>query len=499
MTRSRIEERQRRRDAGRALTYVVGGILFVAGCDSILEVEVPGQITEEGAFSPEQAEVLVNGAIADIECGLSDFIASNAAGSEDVTSRSVGWWGTVYEFGDDPGTANCSIAETSYGWFVPLHKGRMTAERVYDKLANEWTDEQVADREEKLAMAAIYAGITYTLFGEYFCEMAADTGPLMSWEESLQTADQWFTLALGHIASAGDFVIPTDVTTSARLMAHLLRARARFAMDDFAGAEADAMEIPQGFIAYITRESGGERTRWNRVNSAHVGQPGWAPTLGPIEWWSGPADPVNGKEWPAIIPFTGYWDLGVLPDGRAIRDDQYPVTTTGSETAIADPRVPVLDLGEVSDANQYPIWRPEKYPSLETDIPLAKWEEAWLIRAQIAYLRDGDGATAISLVNEIRTVNDIPAVTYLSAADATGVENMLIEEIRRTHFLEGRYWSAKLRYDLWFPRGEGADLFSHPYNRGVRLVMPEDEFDQNPNLSQEDRGSMCPAGENPIT
>ena len=41
---------------------------------------------------------------------------------------------------------------------------------------------------------------------------------------------------------------------------------------------------------------------------------------------------------------------------------------------------------------------------------------------------------------------------------------MLIEEIRRTHFLEGgRYWSAKLRYDLWFPRAEGFDRWNYSY------------------------------------
>jgi hypothetical protein len=483
---------------GRKGAVVVAMGLAVAACDSALEVEVPGQITEEAAFVPEQAEVLVNSAIADIECGLSDFIASNAAGSEDASARNIGWWGQVYEFGPTPATSNCSTAETSYGWFVPLHKGRWVAEQVYTRLETDWTDAMVAGREEKMATAALYAGITYTLFGEYFCEVTANTGPLMSWEESLQEADRWFTLAIGHIQAAGDFAIPTGISPSALQMAYLLRARARFAMDDFAGAEADALLVQKDFVANITRESGGERERWNRVNSAHIGQGDWVPVLGPIYWWNGPADPVTGEVWPDTIPFTGYWDLGILADGRAIGSNQQPISKLVFPAATLDSRVPVINSGKVSGTNQYPLWQPGKYMSLDSEIPLAKWEEAWLIRAQIAYLRDSDGAAAIALVNEVRNAHGLPLVTYLAPSDLAGVEDMLIEELRRTHYLEGRFWSTKLRYDLWFPRGSGADLFAHAYNTAVRLVMPDNEFTLNPNLTEADQGSMCPVGESPI-
>lgn len=486
-------ERSRARRSVRwpmaVLLALVAGAL--AGCDGFLDVELPGQITEEGTFQPTQAEVLVNSAIADLECSMSDFIASNAAGSEDVSSRSVGWWGSVYEFSDSPGGANCSIAETSFGWFTPLHKGRWMAEQVYDRLENEWTVEQVPDRERLMGTAAIYAGLAYTQLGEYFCETSANTGPLMSPEEALTTAEEWYTTALGHIAAAGDFAIPTEITSSAEQMAYLLRARARFGKDDFAGAASDAGQIDQGFTSYITREGGGERTRWNRVYSAHVGQPGWVPLLGPIDWWSGSADPVTGEPWPDTIPFTGYWDLAVLPDGRAISDRQYPITLEEPD-AVADSRVPVAFLADSAGPNQYPLWRPEKYLDESDDYPLAKWEEAWLIRAQIE-----GGQTAIDLVNDIRNAHGLPEVDYLDPSDAQGIEDMLIEEIRRTHFLEGRYWATKLRYDLWFPRGEGADLFAHNYNTGIRLVMPNNEYELNENFDQSARGSLCDPDEAP--
>ena len=83
------------------------------------------------------------------------------------------------------------------------------------------------------------------------------------------------------------------------------------------------------------------------------------------------------------------------------------------------------------------------------------------------------GQTAIDLVNDIRTAQGLPQVTYVAAGDATGIQNMLIEEIRRTHFLEGgRFWSAKLRYDLWFPRAEGFDRWNYSYLGGVRMTYP---------------------------
>lgn len=485
---------QSRGSGRKALTLVIGIAATAAGCENALQVELPGQITEDGTFIPTQADVLVASAIADIECGLSDFIAFNAAGSEDVATKTTGWYGSALQYDPDPG-GTCHSSSTSVGSFTSLQKGRWMAEETYRYLSEEWTDEQVPNRAQLMATAAIYAGLTYTFFGELYCEITANTGPLMSWEQSLGVAEEWFTKALTHIQGTGDFEIPNDVSPSAQQMAYLLRARARFAMNDLAGAEADAMRIQQGFASWITRDGGGEPRRWNRVYAAHIGTNGWVAIVGPIDFWTGPPNPATGQPWPAVIPYTGYWNLGILPDGRAISTAEHPITTTDFASAVADPRVPVLDSGnERGGPRQYPIYIAQKYLSEDADIPLAKWQEAWFILAQIR-----GGQDAIDLVNDVRAAAGLPAVTYLSAGDAAGVEDMLIEEIRREHFLEGRFWSTKLRYDLWFPRGVGEDAWGQGYNTGVRLVMPENEFELNPNLELSDQGSMCPANESPMT
>jgi hypothetical protein len=323
--------------------------------------------------------------------------------------------------------------------------------------------------------------------------MTADAGPLMSWDQTLQVGEDWFTRAIGHIGSSGDFAIPTGVTSSARQMAYLLRARARLARGNHAGALADAEQVQQGFQSFITRDAGGERQRWNRFASAHIGL-GWVALLGPIDWWSGQPNPVTGQPWPAVIPFTGYWELAVLPNGRAISADQYPVTLAEAG-AVPDPRVPAQDLQTLGGPNNYPLWQQQKYLNLGDDIPLVKWEEAWLIRAQVA-----GGQMAIDLVNDIRDAHGLPRVTYLAPNDAAGIRDMVIEELRRTQFLEGRHWSTKLLNDdiLWFPRGQGADRWNFTYRTGVRMVMATAEFTQNPHLTDGDQGSRCPPNQSPV-
>jgi hypothetical protein len=492
--------RGRRSRIGTALALAV----LAAGCESLLEVELPGQATEDGTFQPGQARLLVNSAIADIECAYSDFTAFEGAGFDDATSRTVGWWGGRFERPPTPGTGStCAGAQenTSGNWFIPFHKGRWMAEQVYTRLENEWDVSLVSDREQLMAISAIYAGIAYTYFGEFFCEVTANSGPLMSWDQSLATGEQWFTTALGHIQAAGDFPIATGITSSASQMAYLLRARARFLQNTPAKnveAVQDAQQITQGFRAVVTREAGAERTRVNRVYSGHVGL-GWVALLGPIDWWTGAPDPVSGNPWPAVIPYTGYWALAVLPDGRAATDAGYPITLSDAG-AVADPRVPSLEvapggIGTIS----YPRWEQRKYATAGDDFPLVKWEEAWLIQAQVA-----GGQAAIDLVNEIRTAHALPEVTYLGAGDAAGIQNMLLEEIRRVHFLEaGRWWSTKLRYNLWFPRAQDSDPWNFTYQGGVRMVFPNAEFTQNPNLTEAGglalQGSFCPPNQNPLS
>jgi hypothetical protein len=491
----------------RGLALPLMAAVALAGCDNILDVRVPGQVTEGEAFRPTQATLLVNSAIADLECSLGDFVSFTAAGYEDVAQKTVGWWGAAFQYPNTP-PGGCSTSATGLGWWNQLQSGRWFAEQTYERLANEWTPDQVENREALLGTSAIYAGLAYTHLGEYFCEVTVDMGPLLSWKDALQVGEDYLTRAVGHINTSGDYAIATGVTQSALQMAYLLRARNRLAQAAGAGSNAprdaalmdlarqDAERVSQGFTSYITRESGGNRSRWNRYGEVHVGL-GWVSILGPITWWNGPSrapNPATGETWPAVIPFTGYWALAIAADGRAVTDEGHPITLE-SAGAVADGRVPVTNLNSLGGPNQYPMWQQAKFLSSGDDIPLAKWEEAWLIRAEVA-----GGQQAIDLVNQIRAAHQLPLVTYLSPTDQAGIRRMVIEEWRRTHFLEGRYWSTKLRHDdlLWFPRNQGATRWNLNFGSGVRLVMAGGEYTQNPNLEGLERGDLCPTTHNPL-
>lgn len=468
-------------------------ILVASGCEGLLEVELPGEVTLDGLYQPGQAELLVTSAITHIECAYSDFIAATGSGAADIYQKPWFFWGTSHEYEGVVPTGPCNPQEFAWGWWDWMQAGRLLADQAYERISG-WPAAEVANRDRLLAQAAIYSAIPRGLFGEIMCEVTYEAGPLLSWDESLGEAEALLTTALEHIAEIGDFPMPSTISSSAEDMARALRARYRFARGDLTGALEDAAAVPTGFVAYITRDAVADRTRHNRVNNGHHGT-GMGTIQGPINWWDGPPDPITGEPWPDVIPFTGYRNLGVLPDGRAISDGTpYPVTTTAYPDAVPDPRVDVFLDPRLTSG--YPWWQTTKYTSDGDDMPLVSWEEMRLIQAEIL-----GGQAAIDRVNEIRAAHDLPLVTYVDPQNEEQVLNMIIEEFRRSLFLEGTgFWTVKLRHGLWFPRGVGSTpgTVARGYQGGVRMVMPQAEFDLHPDLDISMRGMHCPAGQEPI-
>jgi hypothetical protein len=226
----------------------------------------------------------------------------------------------------------------------------------------------------------------------------------------------------------------------------------------------------------------------------------------PIDWWPGGNNPVTGAAWPAVIPFTGYTFLGIEPDGRAVSDAGIPVRTEGttdlqegnnigvSATAVRDTRVPHRSVEIQGKGGKGYV--PTKYAAEADDIPLVNWKEMVLIRAEAA-----GGQGAIDLVNEIRTADNLPLVTYADPSNGTQITYMIIEERRRALVLEGRYFQTKLKNPgiLWFPRGIGGTRgFDHAFQGGVRFLMSSGEFVNNTNMTTADRATGCNPHEAPV-
>jgi len=472
---------------GLALLALAG----LGACDGLLEVDLPASITESALDDPSTASVQVYSAIAFFECSWSE-LSYEALGHEDVWERMTGVAApAAYE--EQPSTGRCDASDNGSNWYAGIHIARSMAAELYEKLGGEWSS--VPDADQLRAISAIYAGASLDVLGEHFCEMAVDAGELLSPEQTLTLAESAIGNALAVIEATGDFAISDDISPSARAMAYGLRARIRWAKGDAAGAVADAEQVPMGFTAWVTRDDGRERRNKVYASGLEIAYAGMHVDVN--DWWT-PVDrtnPVTGVPWPDPIPFTGYANLGVLPDGRAVTDEGLPIRTHADAGSVPDPRVPTVTQQPVGGINPQPS--PAKYRTSDADIPLVSWREMWLIRAELA-----GGQTAIDLVNDLRDAANLPRVTYADPNDPEEIRYMVLEEKRRELFAEGgRWWATKIQNTdlLWFPRFQGVfPVQGWPMYGGVRMIMPNSEYEQNPNTTLADRATMCSPAERPV-
>jgi hypothetical protein len=484
------------RAAGTALALSL--TLGLAGCDDLLDVELPSDLTSDALSDPVSAAGQVNSVIVLFENALSDFmytIHGHEDGGEVVLmSPQIG----SGIFGYQGGAPN----------FAGFMQARRFAVDLHERLTDDWTVAQVPLRSRYLAITSLYEGAVYTWMASTLCEGALDGGELMTQAEMHALADQTLTRAITEIgATGGDFAMPFGISNSALNMAYGIRAQNRWMAGDLTGARSDAERIPQGFYAYITREATSTRRNLPYYNGPRSR---FAALQGVVDWWNGPVrqpNPATGQLWPVVLPFTGYQELGILPDGRATRDDGLPIRLAGDgqivqnyrtpieNTAVRDTRTPTM-IGLVN-GRSLPTYIATKFNTSEAQyMPLVNWQEMVLIRAEAE-----GGAGAIARVNQLRTAANLPQVTYLQPTDANGIRRMIIEERRRALMLEGRFYYTKLKnLDLlWFPRRQGnMPAAGSQYQGGVRLTMPDNEYQINPNiLDLNQRGSGCDAKSKP--
>ena len=495
---------------GKSALILALAVGTLTACESLLEVELPAILSEEVLEDPAGAQTQVASIIANFECGYSAF-GWLSMGHDGVTESIAGRGGGsgVYSSIPNAGVECDDAGDSSNGnYYDQFAIARGAGYKTYDRLG-EWTDSEVANREQLQATTALYLGAIFDYFGEFYCEMTIDEGPLMTPDQTIALGITWLNTAQGHINNIGDYAIPHGASTSAQNMLNGLRARMLWHTGDLVGAAAAAASFPQGFTAWVTRDVGPQRrnkpyesltaTGWN-------GMLGLSASTGAFKWNPiNRTNPVTGLDWPDPIPFTGYLFLGIMPDGRALSDTGIAVRWAEEFRAAGDDPTP-LNNGAVPDIRvlhfkksiQGPSPRevPDTYKSDSDDLPLVDWEEIWLIQAEIE-----GGQSAINRVNEIRDAYSLPRVTYVDPTNAQQVRFMILEERRRTLFNEvGRFWATKiLNTDLlFFPRTEGfTPEQGYDLNGAVRMVMPTDEYELNPNLGLNVRATGCDPDQRP--
>lgn len=421
---------------GRLLRAAALGLavaITAVGCDvnELLQVDPVDRVPAEGLTVPANAELLVNGAIADFECAYGAYVAlSGVTGGElmDATQTASRWPAERRDFSNTAnqiqyGTSGC----TGLGIYIPLSTARWSAENILTALQG-WTDQELADltfdRQELMAKAAAYAGYTYVLLGEGFCSMAIDLSAEMTPDEVFQLAVARFATAITAAQAAGD----TDILNMARVGL----ARAYLNLDQGADAVTAAQAVPAGFV-YSAETSSDFSIRNNRIFSQN-----------------GPP-PLGGTALSVAPAYQTYLHFGE-----------------------ADPRVSVSGYIRTNNDGT-DLYYQQKYGALDDPLPLATYDEAQLIIAEVQL-----GATAVTIINNFHAA---AGLTPFASTDDVEILDHVIEERRAVLWLEGHRFNDIERHNLTLDPAAGTT-----YRKGLTygsarcFPLPDIEIRNNPNI-----------------
>jgi hypothetical protein len=403
----------------RALLAALLAPLALAGCDSLLEVSVPGSATEAEFENPALARTILVAALGEFECSFAQFVTTTGILAAEVESttglRATNIWNSrLDELDNVMGGCTTSRAADGFGYWAPMQTARYLADDGYRRITD-YPADAVPNRERKLAELSAYGGYAYLLLGEGHCEMAADGGPLLTRNQTFGMAEERFTRAIPHAEAAGN--------AGLRHMALVGRARARLNMGNTQGALADARLIPDGYV----REVGFSSAQVRREN-----------------------------RWPSIT----------ITSRRLATKPAYRGLMVGG---VPDTRVPSIINGVGEDGSTV-FHQQRKYVNHTDNIPLASWIEAQFIIAEVE-----GGSAAVQALNRIRAHYQLPAYT------GDGNLDDIIEERRRTFWLDGHRLGDMLRYGI--PFDQGLSSRGDAYGGTTCIPMPRNERLSNPNIA----------------
>jgi hypothetical protein len=413
------------------LVIIAAGLVAAACTDlTTLEQQNPGQLDASGLYEPRNAQLLVNGVIADFECAFSRYVFGSAVFTDELTNSFAGSNNFDYDARRLPtnagyGTANCGTQQVA-SIYTPLSIARADADTVAARLET-WSDADVANRQKLLSQAYTYAGYSLVLLGEGMCTAAINVGPEL-------TSAQIFAEAKARFDKAA--IAATAANDAATLNLALLgRARAELDAGDKAAAGADAAKIPPGFVANISTDAGTAR----RQNYVFLG--------------------VNQSSWASVDPsFRG-------------------LTVNGAP----DPRVAVTNTGR-NGTSGAALWTADKYTTLATPIAVGRYAEAQLIVAE-SKLAANDIPGAVAAINAARATHPGLALYDATGQSSAQVLAQIQEERRRELFLEGHHLGDLRRYGLPFLPAAGTPYFTNgQYGTQTCFPLPDVEKINNPNI-----------------
>ena len=414
------------------LPLAVAASVTLAACTELttLKQENPGQLDASTLYVPVNAQLLVNGVIADFECAYSRYVVGSAIFTDELTNAFSSSSNFDYDRRTLPSNAPYGTATCGNNQQPPIYSTLSIARSAGDTVAahlETWTDAEVPNRSKLLGQAYAYTGYSIVLLGEGMCSAAINVGPELTPAQLFAEAKTRFDKAIAAATAANDAVTLNFAT--------LGRARAQLDLGNKPAAGVDAAKIAPGFVVNISTDAGNVR----RNNFAFLA--------------------LNQSSWASIDPsFRG-------------------LTINGAP----DPRVAVTNAnrnGTVGVA----IWTADKYPSLAATMPVTRYAEAQLIVAE-SKLAANDIPGAVAAINAVRATR-----AGVPAYDATGqtaaqVLTQIIEERRRELFLEGHRLGDLRRYNLPILPAAGTPFLSGgTYGTQTCFPLPDVERINNPNI-----------------
>ncbi len=428
-----VRSRARARRGAQSVAAMVALAAIVAACNSndLLDVDTPATVPVSMIDDPKNADLMVASAVADFECALGSTIAVQGIISDELADAQLGAAAWPYDRrdantqpGGPYGTNPCTNNQTP-GIYNPMSVARWDADHALTKL-NEWTDEQVPNRQALIAKAALYAGFSYALMGMSMCEAAFDLGPQVDQAGMFTLAEERFTTAITTAQATNQ---PAIVNA-----AYVGRARVRLFKGNKTGAAADAALVPSGFVLNASNDATDNRL-YNRIF--------------------------------AVTQKFGFYTVETL--SRDLK----------TEKGELDPRsASKLTVTRPADARS-PIYVPNKYSAGEAaPTRVASYEEAQLILAEAQ-----GGTAAVTAINALRAAAGLQG--YSGGTDAASIQALIIDERRRALFLEGFRNYDLLRFNLPFNPAVGTayPLKGGTYGNTRCLPLPDSERFNNPNIT----------------
>ncbi|MBI4540856.1 MAG: hypothetical protein HY704_15240 [Gemmatimonadetes bacterium] len=408
-----------------AVLLSLAALGVLAGCESLLEVELPTKVGAEALDDPAIAEILITSVVGDFECAFNNYVPATGMISGELRhstgARAIFLWSQrrITNIEDVKGCTAFTAAagvDRGYGVYRPLQTARFQGKDAVRRL-DEWGDQKVPSRPVYRATALAHEAYSLALLGESFCDMAIDEGPLLKPPAVLALAEQRFAEAIDGARAASS----NDIAN----MALVGRARVRLDLGKKAEAAADAKLVPKGYVRQVTRSSA-IQTRWNLMYQ----------------------DNIN--------------------NGAISVDLDYVNLMWGG---VADPRVKVVQADRRGADNSIIYWQ-TKYTSFGSSYRLASWEEAQLIIAEAE-----GGQSAVNIINQFHSAAALPPFT---SSDPKAILDHVIQERSRVLFLEGHRINDMLRHKLPFKTGIGPD--GVPYGETTCMPLPRIEIEGNPNI-----------------